>query len=364
MNVAAVSAFLREVLQEWSNDNALTLGAALAYYTIFSMAPLLVLAIAVAGLVFGRAAAQGEIVAQIQGVLGPSGAELIESMIERASEPTSGVIATVISLATMFFGASGVFGQLQGSLNQIWGAGHAAPQGREGSAPAPRGELLDDPRHRLPVARLARALGADLRPAPLRSTQYLTGSVGAPVARELRASRSLIVTALFAMIFKLLPDARIEWRDVWLGAAVTALLFTIGKSLIGIYLGRAGVTSVYGAAGSLVLVLLWVYYSSQLLVPRRRVHRGVLATLRLAEGGRVMRSRRRRPRPARARRRLLVPRRRLRAAREGARDEVLARRRGLLQGEPRLGGSRDLHQARDVPLRAARSSRAEQPPEP
>src|SRR5262245_54226725 len=122
MSVSEAVAFLREVLQEWSNDNALTLGAALSSYPIFSIAPLLVFAIAVAGLVFGRAAAQGEIVAQIQGVLGAAGAEMIEDMIERASEPSTGVIATIISLATMFFGASGVFGQLQSSLNLIWGA--------------------------------------------------------------------------------------------------------------------------------------------------------------------------------------------------------------------------------------------------
>ncbi len=263
MNPSAVSAFLREVVQEWSNDNALTLGAALAYYTIFSLAPLLVLAIAVAGLAFGRAAAQGEIVTQIQGVLGPSGAELIESMIERASEPASGVLATVISLVTMFFGASGVFGQLQGSLNQIWGADTARRKGV-------RGQLQRRAASFSMILGIGFLLLVSLALSALISglhrfiDEYLT------VPSELLSLTNLalsflIVTALFAMIFKLLPDARIEWRDVWLGAAVTALLFTIGKSLIGIYLGRAGVTSVYGAAGSLVLVLLWVYYSSQLL---------------------------------------------------------------------------------------------------
>ncbi|MEX2207389.1 MAG: YihY/virulence factor BrkB family protein [Myxococcota bacterium] len=263
MDFSPVRAFLREVLQKWSSDNALTLGAALAYYTIFSIAPLLVLVIAVAGLVFGRAAAQGEIVTQIQGMLGPSGAELIESMIQRASEPTSGVIATVVSLLTMLFGASGVFGQLQGSLNRIWSSDGSRRKGVKGQLQrrAASFSMILGIGFLLLVSLALSALISGLHGF---IDEYLT------VPSELLSLTNLgvsflVVTALFAMIFKLLPDARIEWRDVWLGAAVTALLFTIGKSLLGIYLGRAGVTSVYGAAGSLVLVLLWVYYSSQLL---------------------------------------------------------------------------------------------------
>jgi membrane protein len=258
-----VTAFLREVVQEWSKDNALTLGAALAYYTIFSMAPLLVLAIAVAGLVFGRAAAQGEIVAQIQGMLGASGAELVESMIERASEPASGMLATVISLATMLFGASGVFGQLQGSLNQIWGADGARRTGVKGQLQrrAASFSMILVMGFLLLVSLALSALISGLHSF---IDEYFT--VPSELLSLANVSVSfMIVMAMFAMIFKLLPDARIEWRDVWLGAAVTAVLFTLGKSLIGIYLGRAGITSVYGAAGSLVLVLLWVYYSAQLL---------------------------------------------------------------------------------------------------
>jgi membrane protein len=263
MNLRAVLDFLREVMREWSNDNALTLGAALAYYTIFSMAPLLVLAIAVAGLVFGRAAAQGEIVAQIEGMLGPSGAELIESMIERASEPSTGVIATVVSLATMIFGASGVFGQLQGSLNLIWGADTLRRTGVKGQLQrrAASFSMILGIGFLLLVSLALSALISGLHQV---FDAYLTVP-GAVISLANFGVSFVVVTALFAMIFKLLPDARIEWRDVWLGAAVTAVLFTIGKGLIGVYLGRAGVTSVYGAAGSLVLVLLWVYYSSQLL---------------------------------------------------------------------------------------------------
>jgi membrane protein len=258
-----VTAFLRDVFQKWSSDNALTLGAALAYYTIFSIAPLLVLVIAVAGLVFGRAAAQGEIVTQIEGMLGPAGAELIESMIKRASEPASGVIATVISLVTMFFGASGVFAQLQSSLNRIWSA---EPSRRTGV----KGQLQRRAASFSMILGIGFLLLVSLALTALISGLHSIIDAYLAVPSELLSLTNTgvsfaIVTAMFAMIFKLLPDARIEWRDVWLGAAVTALLFTIGKSLIGIYLGRAGVTSVYGAAGSLVLVLLWVYYSSQLL---------------------------------------------------------------------------------------------------
>jgi len=263
MNVSFVTAFLREVVQKWSNDNALTLGAALAYYTVFSIAPLLVLVIAVAGLVFGRAAAQGEIVTQIQGMLGTAGAELIESMIKRASEPASGVIATVVSLVTMFFGASGVFGQLQGSLNRIWGADTQRRRGMKGQLQrrAASFSMILGVGFLLLVSL---ALSATISGLHGVIDEYLTVPSELLSVANLSVS-FLIITALFAMIFKALPDARIEWRDVWLGAAVTAVLFTIGKSLLGIYLGRAGVTSVYGAAGSLVLVLLWVYYSAQLL---------------------------------------------------------------------------------------------------
>jgi membrane protein len=261
----SVGAFLREVYAQWSGDRALTHGAALAYYTLFSLAPLLVLVIAIAGLAFGRAAAQGEIVTQMAGLVGEDGARMLEGMIVRASQPASGAIATVVSLATMFFGASGVVGQLQGSLNQIW----------EAPPPAPTSSAV---RHAL--QRRALALGMILGVGFLLLVSLvLSAALSAlrdlvaqhlPIAAEVIpplnfAFSFLVITALFAMIYKVLPDVRLEWRDVWIGSAVTALLFSIGKSLIGLYLGRAGVTSVYGAAGSLVLVLLWIYYSAQLL---------------------------------------------------------------------------------------------------
>jgi membrane protein len=255
---------LREVYAKWQRDNALSLGAALAYYTIFSIAPLLVLVIAIAGLVFGQAAAQGEIVAQIGGLVGPSGAQTIEDMVARASRPAAGVLATLASLGTMALGASGVFGQLQQALNRIWDVQAPRRAGWRGH-----------------VARRAAAFGMILGIGfLLLASLVLSAALAAlhgliarhlPVLARLLPPLELalsfgVVTALFAMTFKLLPDVEMPWRDVWLGAAVTALLFTVGKTLIALYLGRAGVTSVYGAAGSLVLLLLWVYYSAQILL--------------------------------------------------------------------------------------------------
>jgi membrane protein len=254
--------FLKEVLAEWSKDNALTLGAALAYYTIFSLAPLLVLVIAIAGLVFGRAAAQGEIVAQIGGLVGDAGARAIEGMIARASGPKAGVLATVASLVTMALGGSGVFGQLQSSLNHIW---EVSPR---------RSGLRGHVRRRIVAFGMILGIGFLLLVSLVLSAALagLHDLIAAHLPLLAVALPALnfavsfaVVTALFAMIFKVLPDADMHWRDVWLGAAVTALLFTLGKTLIALYLGRASVTSVYGAAGSLVLILLWVYYSAQIL---------------------------------------------------------------------------------------------------
>jgi membrane protein len=261
----SLAGFFREVYAQWSADRALTHGAALAYYTLFSLAPLLVLVIAIAGLAFGRAAAEGEIVTQMAGLVGNDGASMLQEMIARASKPTTGIIATVVSLATMLFGASGVVGQLQGSLNQIW---DAPPP------PATKSAV------RSAIQRRALALGMILAVGFLLLVSLVLSAALAalqefiaqnlPLAGRLVPPLNfvfsfLVITALFAMIYKVLPDVRLEWKDVWIGAAVTAVLFSIGKSLIGIYLGRAGVASVYGAAGSLVLVLLWIYYSAQLL---------------------------------------------------------------------------------------------------
>ncbi len=257
-----VIAFLHEIYDQWQKDNALSHGAALAYYTLFSMAPLLMLIIAIAGFVLGRAAAQGELVGHIAGVIGPDAARTVEGMIASVSAPKSGLIASAISLLTMLFGASGVFGQLRTSLNHIW----------EVTA-TPGGGMLGVARQRLAAFLIILGIGG-----LLLASLVLTAALAAvhellarhlPLLGELLPKLNfllslLLTTTLFAMIYKILPDAQMDWRDVWLGAAVTAVLFTIGKTLIGVYLGRTGVASIYGAAGSLVVVLLWVYYCAQI----------------------------------------------------------------------------------------------------
>ena len=255
--------FLREVAREWRDDDALIQGAALAYYALFAMAPLLVLIIAVAGLVLGRTAAQGRLVEQIQDLMGPEGARMVEGMIEHVSSPASGIAATLGSLATILLGASGVVGQLRTSLNRIWGV--RATQG------GVRGMM----RQRLAALGLIVGIGVLMLvsvtlSAVLSAVREVLATHVPLLSRLLPAANFalsfLLATALFGMIYRVLPDVDLGWGDVILGAAVTALLFTIGKSLVGLYLGRAGVTSVYGAAGTLVFVLLWVYYSAQILL--------------------------------------------------------------------------------------------------
>jgi len=263
MTSHALVALMREVVSRWQSDRALSHGAALAYYALFSIAPLLVLVIAVAGLLLGREAAQGEIVARVQDLMGVDGGKAIESMILQASRPASGIVATVVSLATILLGATGAFGELQGSLNQIFR-----------TTPPPGAGWRWVMRQRLSSFAMILGIGVLLWLSLLASA-VLT-AVSEVLARHVPltsrvlpflhfALTLLVITALFALIFKVLPDVRLWWRDVWLGAAFTSLLFTVGKTLIGWYLGRAGTTSVYGAAGSLVLVLLWIYYSAQIL---------------------------------------------------------------------------------------------------
>ena len=264
MQSKSVITFLREVYDQWQRDNAVSHGAALAYYTLFSMAPLLMLLIAIVGLVLGDAAARGQLVGEIQNVIGPDGARTVEGLIVNVSAPRSGVLASAVSLLTMLVGASGVFGQLRTSLNHIWEVTPPTSSGMRAAA-----------RQRLASFAVIVGIGG-----LLFASLVLTAALAAvhdvlahhlPVVTYLLPALNfllsfLLTTSLFAMIYKLLPDASMDWRDVWLGAAATAFLFTIGKTLIGLYLGRAGVTSVYGAAGSFVLVLLWVYYCAQVFL--------------------------------------------------------------------------------------------------
>jgi membrane protein len=255
---------LKTTFEEWSQDRAPRIGAALAYYSVFSIGPLLLIAISVAGLFFGTEAAQGRIVDEIKGTVGESVAAALQEILVNADQPGYGIGAAIIGIITLLFGASGVFGELQDALNTIWKV-EPKPGRRIWGIIQDRffsftmvlgtGFLL---LVSLVITAALSALGTDL-------TKILPG--GASLWQAVNQVITLSVIALlFAMIFRYLPDAKVAWGDVWIGALLTAVFFTIGKFLLGWYLGQASTTSAYGAAGSLVVILLWVYYSAQILL--------------------------------------------------------------------------------------------------
>ena len=240
---------IKQTASNWAALNAAHLGAALSFYTMFSMAPLLITSVGIAGLVFGRQAAQGQIVSAIQNLIGPAGASTIQTILQHTSRTSSGVIATVVGVVVLIFGASGVFGELRDS-------------GLKGML-----------RYRFFSFALVLAIGFILLVSLLLSAalaaagkyfgEYL------PLPEVLLHAANLLVsfagvTVLFALLYKIVPDVTIDWSDVWIGAAVTSLLFSLGKMGIGLYIGKAGVGSPYGAAGSLVVVMVWIYYSAQI----------------------------------------------------------------------------------------------------
>jgi membrane protein len=247
---------------EWRHDKASRLGAALAYYALFSLSPSLIIVIAVAGLLFGREAAEGRILAQIQGIVGPDVAGAIRGMLESAQKPSSGILATLLGLLTLLLGATGVLVELQDGLNTIW---EIPPSSGIGLREIIKSRLVS----------LAILLGGGFLllltlalSAVLGAIEHLFGT-SAPGWVYLGQAADLFLSfglaaLLFAMIFKYLPDIEIQWNDVWIGAAVTSFLFTIGKTLIGLFIGKSTVASLYGAAGSLVALLIWVYYSTQI----------------------------------------------------------------------------------------------------
>jgi membrane protein len=257
---------LKETYAEWRRDNALRFGAALSYYTVFSLPPLLFLAVAVAGVVYGEEAAQGHLVAQAKGVIGEIGAEAIQAILKHTGGETRSLLAAITGLVVLVVGATAVFAELQHSLNTIWGI-------RE----KPGRTIVSMLRTRLlsfavvlgigffmlvslVLSALVAALGGVLRDiwfVPLHVVYFLH------VLNFLVSF--LVVTVLFAMIYKVLPYARIAWRDVWLGAAATAFLFTIGKFFVGLYLGGSGIVSAYRATGSLIVLFVWIYFSAQIL---------------------------------------------------------------------------------------------------
>jgi membrane protein len=249
----------------WWGDNVPRLGASLSYYTLFALAPVLVVAIAIAGLVFGPEAVRGEIVVQIRGLVGEQGAVAVQAMLEGASKESESTLATVLGLITLFIGATGAFLELQTALNGIW---RVKP--KEGGHWLT--ELLVQ---RLISFGLVVAVGflllvSLLVSAALAALHRYMGYRFPDLAEVWQGANVLVsfgvVTLLFAMVYRVLPDVKLGWRDVWLGAIVTSLLFTIGKFLIGLYLGTSGLASTYGAAGSVVVLLVWVYYSSQIVL--------------------------------------------------------------------------------------------------
>lgn len=256
-----------ETIREWQKDQAARLAAALAYYATFSLAPLLVLVLAIAGLVGGRDAAQGLVMAQIQDLVGVEGREFVQSMIENAATTPTGVTASILGSVTLLVGALGAFNELQNALDRIWGV---EPK------PITRWSLRVQRFMFKRLLSFSMMLGIGFLllislviSAALAALNEYLGRI--PMFSEfvlqiLHLIISLgLITLLFAMIFKFIPDIEIKWRNVWLGAAITAILFTIGKTVIGIYLGQAEVGSTFGAAGSLAVLMIWIYYSSQIL---------------------------------------------------------------------------------------------------
>jgi membrane protein len=248
--------------KQWVNHKDARLGAALAYYAIISMAPLLVLTVAAAGLFFGREAVQGELVEQLRDLVGEQGGEAIQAMVASAHEPTTGTLAAIGSLAMLIFGAAGLFVELQGALNTIWEVPTRTGGGIWGFI---RARLLS---FSMVAACAFMLLVSLVVSAGLAAMGSLLGNWTASIVGQVIGfvASFAVITTLFAMIYRYLPDLRIAWGDVWLGAAVTALLFTIGKTLIGLYLGHSSAASAYGASGSLAVLLIWLYYSSQIFL--------------------------------------------------------------------------------------------------
>ena len=256
---------LKETASAWVDDYAPSMGAALSYYTLFSIAPLLLIVIAVAAMVFGAEAARGEVFGQLRGLMGDQGAQAVEGLLQAADKPAQGSVATIIGVLVLLLGATTVFGELQNALDRIW----RAPARGQG------GGLWNLPRTRLlsfgMILGIAFLLMVSLiLSAALSAIGKWWGPAFAGweiVAHLLDIVLSFgLMTVMFALIYKYIPRVHVKWRDVWIGAAVTALLFAIGKFLIGLYLGKSSIASGFGAAGSLVVLMVWVYYSAQIFL--------------------------------------------------------------------------------------------------
>lgn len=255
---------LKQAFSAWSAHEAPRFGAALSFYSVVSLAPLVILVIAIASLVIGHSAARDHIISEVRILIGPNGAEAVQTVIEHSKEPASTGLASVIGVITLLFGASGVFAELQTALNRIWNV-----------PPTSESNIVSLIKAHSFAFGMVLAVGFLLLvslvvSAALAALGKFTSEI-LPLPEFVMTTMNFIVSfagvsLLFALLFKYVPDAKIRWQDVWEGAIATALLFTIGKSLIGIYLGRAAVGSAYGAAGSLIVVVLWVYYSAMIFL--------------------------------------------------------------------------------------------------
>lgn len=254
---------LKETFTEWREDEAPALAAALSYYTIFSLAPLMLILIGVAGLFFGEESARNSIMEQARSMVGKDGAEAIGQMLQNTHQNNQGPVAAITGVVLLLVGASGVFGQLQTALNKIWEV-----------APAPDRGIWGTIKARFLSMSMVLGIGFLLMvslviSAAVASLGQWIGGIAGSTQAFMQLGEWLvniaIFTGLFAMIFKVLPDVEIEWKDVWVGAGATAVLFALGKVAIGLYLAKSGTGSTFGAAGSLVVLLVWVYYSSMLL---------------------------------------------------------------------------------------------------
>lgn len=255
---------LKQTWQGFSNDNCSRMAAALAYYTIFALPPLLVLVIMICGVFFNPEDVQGRVAQEIKSVIGPSGAEQVKTMIQAADQQKHGLLASLVSLAVLLIGASGVVVQLQGALNDVWNV-----------KPDPEASGIRNVlRKRLLSFAMVLGLGFLLLVSLVLTTlisslsqQVLPGNFPESALQLINSGVTLVVIAnLFAAMFKVLPDAEVRWKDVWVGAALTAVLFVAGKFALSFYFSKADVGSGYGAAGSLILVLVWIYYSAMILL--------------------------------------------------------------------------------------------------
>ena len=265
MTLSGLWTVFKRAVAGWWNDNVPHLGAALSYYTLFALAPILIVAISIAGFVFGAEAVRGEIVGQIDGLVGHDGAVAVQAMLEGVSKPSSSIPATIIGVITFFLGATGAFLELQTALNAIWRVKPKASATFLGSLVIDR--LIS---FGLVVAVGFLLLTSLLVSAGLAALDKYMGQAFPGVAIVWQALNVLVslgvISLLFAMIYKLLPDVELAWSDVWVGALVTAGMFTLGKFLIGVYLGTSSLASSYGAAGSVIVLLVWVYYSAQVVL--------------------------------------------------------------------------------------------------